>query len=119
VLLTEATPLMCTKQIITALAGEFQSNRPVLLQDKVLLEIIHTTYMEGHACQVFIGTCTYDIIFEQDFLQKIHFHNNFDKTTMNCMDMAVPMQYSDFFSKFFSDFSLIALVYAILWLMKM
>ena len=84
---TEVTPSISTNQIFTTLAGEFQSNRQVLLQDIVLPEFKRTAYIINHTCQVFIGPCSYDIILGQDFLQKIHFHINFDNNTMNCMDM--------------------------------
>ena len=69
-----------------------------LLQDIVLPEFKHTAYIINHTCQVFTGPCSYDIILGQDFLWKIHFNINFDSNTMNCMDMSVPMQSSDFFS---------------------
>ena len=106
VLLTEVTPLMSTNQIFTTLAGEFQSNRQVLLQLIVLPELKRTPYIINHTCQVFIGPCSYDIILGQDFLGKIHFNINFNDNTMNCMDMSVSMQSS--------DFSLIVLAYAML-----
>ena len=62
VLITEVTPLISTNQIFTTLAGEFQSNRQVLRQDIVLPEFKRTAYIQSHACQVFIGPCSYDII---------------------------------------------------------
>ena len=65
----------------------------------------------NHTCQVFIGACSYDIILGQDFLWRIHFHINFDNNTMNCIDMSVHMQ--------LSDFSLIVLAYAILCFLTM
>ena len=94
---TEVTPSISTNQILTTLAGEFQSNRQVQLQDIVLPEFKRTAYIINHTCQVFIGPCSYDIILGQDFLQKIHFHINFDNNAMNCMEMSVPMRSSDFF----------------------
>ena len=97
-LLTEVTPSISVNQIFTTLAGEFQSNRQVLLQDIVLPEFKHTAYIINHTCQVFTGPCSHDIIHRQDFLWKIHFCINFDNNTMNCMDMSVPMQSSDFLS---------------------
>ena len=103
---TVVTPSISVNQIFTTLAGEFQSNRQVLLQDIVLPEFKRTAYIINHTCQVFIGPCTYDIILGRDFLRKIHFNINFNDNTMNCMDMSVPMRSS--------DFSLIVLAYAIL-----
>ena len=103
---TEVTPSISTNQIFTTLAGEYQSNRQVLLHDIVLPEFMHTAYIISHTCQVFTGPCSYDIILRRDFLLKIHFYINFDNDTMNCMEMSVPMQSSDFFS-------LIAIAYAI------
>ena len=94
---TEVTPSISTNQILTTLAGEFQSNRQVQLQDIVLPEFKRTAYIINHTCQVFIGPCSYDIILGQDFLQKIHFHINFDNNAMNCMEMSVPRRSSDFF----------------------
>ena len=98
VLMTGVTPFISTNQIFTTLAGEFQSNRQVLLQDIVLPEFKGTAYIQSHACQVFIGPCSYDIILGRDFLRKIHFHINFDNNTMNCMDVSVPMRAPDFFT---------------------
>ena len=95
---TEITPSISTNQIFTTLAGDFQSNRQVLLQDIVLPEFKRTAYIINHTCQVFIGPCSYDIILRRDFLRKIHFHINSVNNTMNCMDMSVPMRSSDFFS---------------------
>ena len=71
VLLTEVTPSISTNQIFTTLAGGFQSNKQVLLQDIVLPEFNCTANVQSHACQLFIGPCTYNIIFGQDFLWKI------------------------------------------------
>ena len=88
---TEVTPSISTNQIFTTLAGEFQSNKQVLLQDIVLPEFKCTAYIQSHACQVFIDPCFYDIILGQDFLRKIHFSIDFNDNTMNCMDMSVPM----------------------------
>ena len=98
VLLTEVKPFINNKQTFTTLAGEFQSNRQVVLQDIVLPEFKRTAYIDNHTCQVFLGPCLYDIILGRDFLRKIHFHINFDNNTMNCMDMSVPMQSPEFFS---------------------
>jgi hypothetical protein len=111
VLSTEVTPSISTNRIFTTLAGEFQSNRQVLLQDIVLPEFKCTAYIINHVFQVFIGPCAYDIILGRNFLRKIHFHINFNNNTMNCVDISVPMQSSDFFSdstclcdiKFFDD----------------
>ena len=106
VLLTEVTPSISTNQIFTTLAGGFQSNKQVLLQDIVLPEFNCTANVQSHACQVFIGPCTYSIILGQDFLWKIYFYINFYNYTMNCMDMSIPM--------LLSDFSLIVLAFMIL-----
>ena len=81
----------------TTLAGEFQSNRQVLLQVIVLPEFKCTVYFINHSCQVFNGPCSYNIILGQDFLWRIHSHITFDNNPMNCMDISVPMQSSDFF----------------------
>jgi hypothetical protein len=62
VLLTEVTSLISTNQMFTTLAGEFHSDRQVLLQDTVLLEYIHTACVESHTCQVLIGPYSYDNI---------------------------------------------------------
>ena len=59
---TEVPLLINTNQIFTTLAGEFQSNRQVLLQDIVLPECKCTAYIINYTCQVFIGPCSYDII---------------------------------------------------------
>ena len=67
---TEVTPLISTNQIFTTLAGEFQSNRQVLVQDIVLPEFKRTAYIINHTCQVFTGLRSYDIILGRDFLQK-------------------------------------------------
>ena len=98
VLLTDVKPFISNKQTFTTLAGEFQSNRQVVLQDIVLPEFKRTAYIDNHTCQVFLGPCSYDIILGRDFLRKAHFHINFDNNTMNCMDMSVPMRPPDFFS---------------------
>ena len=95
---TEVTPLISTNQIFTTLAGEFQSNRQVLVQDIVLPEFKRTAYIINHTCQVFTGLRSYDIILGQDFSRKIYFHINFNDNTMNCMDMSGHMRSSDFFS---------------------
>ena len=62
VLMTRDTPFISTNQIFTTLAGEFQSNKQVLLQDIVLPEFKRTAYIQSHACQVFIGPYSNDII---------------------------------------------------------
>jgi hypothetical protein len=62
VLLTEVTPLISTNQIFTTLAGEFQSDRQVHLQEIILPEFECTAYIMNHTCQVFIGPCAYIII---------------------------------------------------------
>ena len=98
ILLTEVKPFINNKQTVTTLAGEFQSNRQVVLQDIVLPEFKGMAYIDNHTCQVFLGPCSYNIILGRDFLQKIHFHINFDNNTINCMDISVPMRPPDFFS---------------------
>ena len=55
VLMTGVTLFISTNQMFTTLAGEFQSNRQVLLQDIVLPEFKCMAYIQSHACQVFIG----------------------------------------------------------------
>lgn len=62
VLLTEVASSISTNQIFTSLAGEFHSDRQVLLQDTVLLEFIYTACVESHTCQALIGLCSYDNI---------------------------------------------------------
>ena len=98
VLLTEVASSISTNQIFTSLAGEFHSDRQVLLQVTVLLEFIHTACVESHTCQVLIGPCSYDNILGWDFLQKVHFHINIENNTVNCMDMSVPMQSTGYIS---------------------
>ena len=61
-LLTEVTPSISVNQKFTTLAGEFQSNRQVLMQDIVLPEFKCTTYIINLTCQVFTGPYPYDII---------------------------------------------------------
>ena len=68
VLLTEVKPFISNKQTFTTLAGEFQSNRQVVLQDIVLPEFKCTAYIDNHTCQVFLGPCSYNIILGCDFL---------------------------------------------------
>ena len=97
VLATNVKPIITKNQTFTTLAGRFQSNRQVLLQDSVLSEFRHTAYIDSQACQVFIGPCLYNIILGQDFLQKVQFNINFENNTMNCMDMSVPMRSPEFF----------------------
>ena len=62
VLIPEVKPLIGTNQIFTTLAGQFQSNRQVLLQNIVLPKFKLTAYIDNHTCQIFIGSCHYDII---------------------------------------------------------
>ena len=91
-------PSIGTNQIFTTLAGQFQSNPHVCLQNIVLPELKHIAHIDNHDCQIFLGPCYYDIILGQDFLRKIQFNINFDNNTMNCMDMSVPMQLPEYFS---------------------
>ena len=65
---TEVIPPVNKNQIFTSQAGEFQSNRQVLLQTIVLPEFKCTVYIDYQTCQVFLGPCSYDIILRQDFL---------------------------------------------------
>jgi hypothetical protein len=44
ILMTEVTPFISINQIFTTLAGDFQSNKQVLLQDIVLPEFKRTAY---------------------------------------------------------------------------
>ena len=62
VLLTEVKPIISTTQNFTTLAGDFQSNRQVLLKDIVLPEFKRKAYIKDHLFQIFIGPCSYDII---------------------------------------------------------
>ena len=86
VLMTNIKTIITKNLTFTTLAGKFQSNRQVLLQDIILPEFKRTAYMNSQACQVIIGTCSYNIILGQDFLRKVQFNINFDNNTMNCMD---------------------------------
>ena len=60
VLITEVTPLISTNQIFTTLAGEFQSNRQVLLQDMYfqslnvqhMFKAMHAKYSLVHALMI-------------------------------------------------------------------
>ena len=98
VLLSEVKPIISRTQNFTRLAGDFQSNRQVFLQDIVLPEFKCRAYIKDHIFQLFIGPYTHDIILGQDFLQKLQFNSNFDNNTINCMDMSVPVRSPDFFS---------------------
>ena len=55
-------------QIFTTLAGDFQSNRHVLLQDIVLPEFKRTADIKDHVCQIFIDSCSHDLILQKVFL---------------------------------------------------
>ena len=83
VLIPEVKPLNGTNQTFTTLSGQFQSNRQVLLQNIVLPEFKRNADINNHTCQIFIGSCHYDIILGRDFLRKIQFNINFDNNTMN------------------------------------
>ena len=91
VVLPEVKPLISTNQIFMTLPGQFQSNRQVLLQNIVLPKFKRTAYIDNHTCQIFIGSCHYDIILGQDFLQKLQLNINFDNNKMNFMDMTLPI----------------------------
>ena len=91
-------PSIGTNQIFTTLAGQFQSNRYVRLQNIVLPEFKRTAYIDNHDCQIFIGPCYHYIILGRAFLRKIQLNINFDNNTMNCMDMSVPMRPPEYFS---------------------
>ena len=98
ILLPNIVPLTGPTQNFTTLAGDFQSNRQVLLEEIVLPEFKRTSYIDSQQCQVFSGPCCYDIILGRDFLHKIHFHIDFQNNTMTCMDMSVAMRSSEFFT---------------------
>ena len=70
----------------------------MLLEEIVLPEFKITSYIESQQCQVFSGSCCYDIFLGQDFLCKVHFHIDFQNNTMTCMDMSVAMCSSEFFT---------------------
>ena len=70
-LIPEVKPLIGINQTFTTLAGQFQSNRQVLLHNIVLPEFKRTAYIDNHSCQIFIGSCHCDIILGRDFLRKI------------------------------------------------
>ena len=91
-------PLNRPMQNFTTLAGEFQSNRQVSLEEIVLPEFKRMAYIDSQQCQVFTGPSCYDIILGHDFLCKIHFHINFQNNSMTCMDMSVSMHSPDFFT---------------------
>ena len=97
VLVTNVKPIITKNQTFTTLAGKFQSNRQILLQDILLPEFKRTAYVNSQACQVFIGPCSYDIVLGQDFLRKVQFNINFENNTMNCMDTSIPMRSPEFF----------------------
>ena len=97
VLVTNVNPIITINQTFTTLAGKFQSNRQILLQDIVLPEFKRTACVNSQACQVFIGPCSYDIILGRDFLRKVQFNINFENNSMNCMDTSVPMGSPEFF----------------------
>ena len=99
ILLPDDKPSIGTKQIFTTIAGQFQSQWQVLLQNKVLTEFKCTAYIDNHTCQIFIGPCYYNNILGQDFLQKIHFDIHFKNNAMNCMDMSAPMWSPNYFSE--------------------
>ena len=98
VFLTEVKPIINRTSNFTTLAGDFQSNRQVLLQDIALPEFKCMAYIKDLICQIFIGPFSYNINLGQDFLQKIQFDINFNDNTINCMDMSVPMRSPDHFS---------------------
>ena len=60
-LLTEVKPIISRTQNFITLAGHFQSNQEVLLQDIVLSELKHMAYFKNLTCQIYIGLCFYDI----------------------------------------------------------
>ena len=66
-LLPNIVPLIGRVQNFTTLAGNFQSNQQVLLEEIVLPEFKRTSYIDNQQCQVFSGPCCYDIILGRDF----------------------------------------------------
>ena len=62
ILSSNVKPSIGTNQIFMTLAGQFQSNLQVHLQNIVLPEFKCTAYIDYHDCQIFIGPCYYDII---------------------------------------------------------
>jgi hypothetical protein len=85
-------------QNITTLAGEFQSNYQVSLEETVLPELKHTAYIDSQQCEVFTGRWCYNIILGHDFLCRVNFHIDFQNNTMTSMDMSVSMRNPDFFT---------------------
>ena len=73
VLLPNIVPLIGLIQNFTTLAGEFQSNQQILLEEIVLPEFKHTSYIDSQQCQVFSGPCCYDIILGRNFYTKSTF----------------------------------------------
>ena len=98
ILLSNIVPLIGPTQNFTTLAGDFQSNQQVLLEEIVLPEFKYPSYIDSQQCQVFSGPCCYDIILGHDFLRKVHFHIDFQNNTITCMDMSVAMRSSEFFT---------------------
>ena len=90
-------PTQSKIQTFTTIAGQFESKQRVLFQNIVLPEFKRTAKIDLHSCQVFHGSCAYDIIIRCDLMRKIHFKINFDNNTIECMDITVLMCPSNFF----------------------
>ena len=97
VLTNGVVPTQSNIQTFTTIAGQFESKQRVLFQNIVLPEFKRTAKIDLHSCQVFHGSCAYDIIIRCDLMRKIHFKINFDNNTIECMDITVLMCPSNFF----------------------
>ena len=97
VLTNGVVPTQSNIQTFTTTTGQFESKQFVLFQNIVLPELKCTAKIDSHSCQVFHGPCAYDIIIGCDLMRKIHFKIDFDNSTMECMDITIPMHPSNFF----------------------
>jgi hypothetical protein len=86
------------------LAGLLSTSRELELHEPILPEFSHSCCMNqqefSHSCQVnqqhaFIvdGSCDYDIVFGQDFLQKIGMKQDFNLGTMTAFDITLKMKH--------------------------
>jgi hypothetical protein len=74
------------------------TSREVNLRELVPPEFSHSCRVNQQHAFVFDGLCNYEIVFGQDFLEKIGMKQDFNLGTMTAFDITLEMKHKSFYS---------------------
>ena len=80
------------RQKMQTVAGLFETNREVQLQEIILPEFDKTKQIDGQTAHVFNSPCNYDIILGRDFLSKAGITLNFKQGYIEWLEQRIPIK---------------------------